>query len=63
MRRGNWGMRRRWGGWPGMYGGYGRWGGWGWRRRMGCFPCCSLVLALPLLAIIGAFAFMAVRYI
>ena len=54
---GGWGMRRGWGGW-------GRMGGWGWRRRgMGCFPCCSLILVLPLIAFVGLAVSLAVHFL
>jgi hypothetical protein len=67
-RRGGWGMRgwgRRMGyGWGGPWGGMGQWGGWGWRRRgCGCFPCCSMVMLLPLLAFVAAAATLAVHFL
>jgi hypothetical protein len=68
MRWRRWGMRRGWygGGWggPGPMGGWGRMGGWGWRRRgWGCFPCCSMLLVLPVLGFLALAVTFAVHYI
>ena len=58
------GMRRGWGGGYGGYGGWGRMGGWGMGRRgMGCFPCCSLAMLLPVMAFMAVAVTLAVHYI
>jgi hypothetical protein len=60
MGMGGWGepgrfwRRRRWMG-PMGYG--------GWRRPMGCFPCCSLILAIPLLVLVAGVVLLGVHYL